>query len=82
MLRHRGKVGEPAFPQLLLATILVQVNHDVGSRGCEVCWRVVKGQVAVLAYSHERDVDGVLLDDGVQSFALGLRVASRLHIVK
>ena len=43
-------------PPLLLATRLVQVDHDVGSLGGG---GFVEGQVAVFANTHECDVDRV-----------------------
>ena len=69
LARHVVDRREPAFPHLLFAAILIEVDDDIGCLGVEVSGRVVEGEMTVFADAGETYVDGMGLDLFVERLA-------------
>ena len=71
LLRHVVEGRKPTFAELLLATGVIEVHHDVRDFGREVGGRVVERKVRILADAGEAEVDRTGGDAVVQALEFG-----------
>ena len=57
MARNFRNIRKPSFAHLLAAASFVEIDDEIGIFGIEIGWRIVEGEMTVLADADKRNID-------------------------